>query len=363
MSTIRSLWQPAPRRIAVFRALNLGDLLCSMPALRTLRRYAAQAHITLIGLESERAVVARFSDYIDELVLFPGDPAFPEQPTKADALPQFYRDMQARHFDLALQLHGSGVQSNAIVSALGAKQWAGFVPQRDAEEPGRFMAWPDNQHEIDRYLSLMAYLGLPAIDRMLEFPLKEADHDEARHIARAHALDLSRTVFVHPGARLASRRWPAERFAEVARELASRGWSIVITGSRSERNLAEDLVKAAGIPSVNLCGKTSLGALASLLQQGRLLISNDTGISHIAAAVKSPSVVVACGSDVRRWAPLDTERHTVLHAAMACRPCAYDACPLGHGCALAISPQQVLAMATQQLRKEPDRVLRPIAVV
>ena len=106
---------------------------------------------------------------------------------------------------------------------------------------------------------------------------------------------------------------------------------------------------------VNLCGKTSLGALASLLQQGRLLISNDTGISHIAAAVKLRSVVVACGSDVRRWAPPDAERHIVLHAAVPCRPCAYDTCPIGHGCALAIAAEQVIAMATRQLSKELDR--------
>lgn len=345
MTAGASLLDPPPKRVAVFRALNLGDLLCAIPAFRALRAALPKAWISLVGLESARPVVERFHRYLDELILFPGDPAFPEQPVRRAELPDFYRRMADRRFDLALQWHGSGAQSNAIVQAMAPRRWAGFVPDRTQELPGRLMAWPDSAPEIQRYLALLAYIGVPAGDGALEFPLAASDEAEADVAAQVHRMVLHRTVFIHPGARLASRRWPLNRYAEVARHLSAAGWRIAVTGSKDEEALADELITLMGHlsePVTNLCGRTSLGALAALLKRGRLLVCNDTGISHVAAAVRAPSVVIASGSDVVRWAPSDTRRHTVLHAPMPCRPCAYDVCPVGHPCAYAITTEQVL---------------------
>ena len=348
-----AVWSPAPRRIAVFRALNLGDFLCAVPALRALRRAAPRARITLIGLESIRPCIGRFGRYVDELVDFPGDPGFPEQAARLSALPDFYREMRARHFDLALQMHGSGTRSNAIVQALGALQWAGFVPDRLRRTP-LLMAWPDRQPEVMRYLALLEYLGLPAgEDARLEFPVDAEDHAQADDLAVRTGFDPARTVFMHPGARLASRRWPPARFATVGRRLAGQGWRIAVTGSRAERPLTAEVVAGIGRQALDLGGMTELGTLASLLGRAPLLICNDTGISHVAAAVRARSVVIASGSDVGRWAPLDTARHTVLHADMPCRPCAHDRCPvLGHPCATRVDAEQVLRAAQIQLAKE-----------
>jgi len=343
----RNLW--SAKNVVVFRALNLGDLLCTIPALRAVRSRLPDAHIALVGLESALPILQRFPEYLDELIEFPGDSAFPEQPLRADAVPAFYRSMRARSFDLALQMHGSGLQSNGIVQAMAPAQWVGFVPDAGQAVPGRLLPWPDHLHEVHRYLALLRHAGLDAEDDALEFPVNAHDEEQADLLAARLGLDLDRTVFIHAGARLASRRWPLERYAEVARELAAEGWQIALTGSRGERGLANALQNHAGRSFVNLCGETDLGVLASLLQRGRVLVSNDTGISHVAAGVHAASVVIASGSDVVRWAPLDAQRHTVLHAPMACRPCAYDECPIGHPCALAVGVECVLAEVRRRL--------------
>jgi len=337
-------------RIAVFRALNLGDLLCFVPALRALRHAFPQAWIALVGLESARPVAEAFPHYVDELLLFPGIAAFPEQRPDRRALPAFYESVAARRFDVALQMHGDGTHSNEVVRRFGARRWGGFVPGPGQAREGRFLPWPDALPEARRYLALLNHLGLEARDAGLEFPLDDQDRREAAELARRSGIDLARTVLLHPGARLASRRWPVERFAAVARRLAAQGWQVAVTGSPSERVLAGELVRGAAGAAVDLSGGTSLGGLAALLRQSRLLICNDTGISHVAAAVGAPSVVIASGSDVKRWAPANRRLHQVLHQPMPCRPCAYDECPVGHGCALAVTPEQVLAHAGRALR-------------
>ncbi|MGY6271343.1 glycosyltransferase family 9 protein [Achromobacter denitrificans] len=343
-----------PATIAVFRALQLGDLLCAVPALRALRRACPDAHIALIGLSGAREFRERFSAYLDELIEFPGIAGFPEQPARPQELPAFFRRMRLRRFDAALQMHGSGGRSNPIVEQLGARRWGGFVADAAAGVPGLRMAWPEGLPEPRRYLALLRHLGVEADDDSLEFPCADADRLEALRLLRRHGLDPARLVLMHVGARLPSRRWPLERYAEVARTLWGQGWQVALTGTDAERSMTAALRRESRVPLADLCGATTLGGLAALVRMCRLLVCNDTGISHVAAAVGANSVVVACGSDAARWAPLDVRRHAVLAADAPCRPCAFERCPIGHPCALAVTVPQVLAEARVRLgRAQP----------
>lgn len=345
------------RRIAVFRALQLGDMLCAVPALRALREGEPDAHITLIGLPWASEFASRFSGLVDALMVFPGEPGMPEQPFHAEAAQAFYADARARRFDLAIQLHGSGELSNDVVRRLGARRMAGFRPARDhpCANDGRtemLVPWPRG-NEIERLLALMVALGYPAVDTHLAFPLRPEDHAAWRRLAEAHGLAAGGYLCVHPGARLLSRRWPVERFADVARAVRDR-WQVVITGAPDERMLAYRLATLVGEPVVDLCGRTTLGSLAALIAHARLLLCNDTGTSHIAAALDTPSVVVSCGSDSARWAPLDHAMHRVLADQPPCRPCAYQVCPLGHVCAVNIGVDSVIRAVTAMGEREYD---------
>jgi len=343
-------------RIAIFRALQLGDMLCCVPALRALRRAYPQAHIALIGLPWAQSFVERYAHLMDELIVFPGAVGFPEQEETDAHLPSFYDAMRARRFDLAVQLHGSGGVANDIVEALHARTNAGFLKPDEAPRAGVFIPWPDDLQEVARYNALMQALGIDARDTQLEIPLTQEDKRECDALIERYDLDTGRLVLVHAGAQLPSRRWPAERFAQVAAALASDGWQVALTGSTGEAaitaGIAASIAAIRGVDAVDLAGKTSLGALAALVGRARLTVCNDTGLSHVAAAMRTRSVVIASGSDTRRWAPLDHERHRVLADYPPCRPCAFRECPYGHPCALNVSVAQVLDVARTQLPAE-----------
>lgn len=302
-------------RIVVLRALQLGDLLCAIPAWRALRAYFPLAHITLIGLSWARGFVVRFHRYFDEFLEFPGYPGLPERGFVAAEILPFLSHLQNRRFDLALQMHGNGTCTNSLIALFGARLAAGFyVPGGFCPHPRLFTPYPDGISEVQRHLQLMGFLGIPPLGNDLEFPLTA--EDDTRFSA-AIALKPQSYACVHPGGRGMKRRWPVEGFAQIADGIAERGLRVVITGTAEERELALGMECRMRSSPINLVGRTDLGTLGVLLRGARVLISNDTGVVHLAAALRLPSVVLSVGSDPLRWAPLDGRRHRVQLGAAA----------------------------------------------
>jgi ADP-heptose:LPS heptosyltransferase len=331
------------RRIVVFRALQLGDMLCAVPALRALRAGCPDAKITLIGLPWARTFVERYSNYLDDFLEFPGYPGLPERVPDIARIPEFLFKAQQEHFDLSIQLHGSGSYVNSLLVMLGARHHAGFYTPHDyCPDPERFLRYPEHEPEVVRFLRLMEFLGLPLQGDDIDFPVHQADIDELMKAPELSRLQPGSFICIHPGARWPSRRWSAEGFAAVGDRLSRQGLQVVLTGSAEERDLTGAVSAQMREPNINAAGKTSLGALAVLLQRAKLLVCNDTGISHMAAALKVPSVVLCLGSDPERWAPLDRQRHRVVSTPIDCRPCDHRICPIGHPCSLNLPPEKVI---------------------
>jgi ADP-heptose:LPS heptosyltransferase len=302
-----------PSTIAVLRALQLGDMLCAVPALRALRSFAPHTEIVLIGLPWAREFARRFRAYLDDFIELPGYPGLPERPVDLGAVPAFLATAQARRFELAIQMHGNGCITNPLIALLGARHQAGFYrPGQYCPDPARFLPYPEDQHEIRRHLLLMHFLGVSPAGDHLEFPIEDHDLDALAAIPEAAEVTRGEYACLHPGGRTADRRWPPRRFAAVADALAARGLGIVLTGSAEEETLVRDVEGAMRAPAVQLAGRTSLGVMAALLRGARLLICNDTGISHLAAAVSTPSVALFTASQRSRWAPLDRARHRAV---------------------------------------------------
>lgn len=342
----------AVRRIAVVRALQLGDLLVAVPALRALRAGFPSAEITLIGLPWAASFVERFAAYMDRFVAFPGWPGLDEAAYEPERTGRFLTRQQAYGYDLVIQMHGSGGASNFFALALGGRLTAGYYEGKPPSGLTLATPYPDGEPEVLRNLGLARLVGCRQLGTRLEFPLHPADRAEADGLLRPLARARGMLVGLHPGSRPPARRWPSERFAALADALARRyGARIVLTGGPDEAELVQAVADQMHVPALNLAGRTSLGGLAAVLRRLDLFIGNDTGPAHLAYALGVPSVTLFGPADVRRWAPLDTARHRIVRVPVACSPCGYWECPIDHRCLRWITPEMVVKVAEGFLRQ------------
>jgi ADP-heptose:LPS heptosyltransferase len=298
------------KKIAIFRALQLGDMLCAIPAIRSLRGDYPNAEITLIGLPWAAEFVNRFSNYLDRFISFPGYPGLPEQPFNQDGFDRFIKQMEYEEFDLILQMQGNGTIVNPMLHSLPAKHLAGFHNQESRMHSDLFLEYPNHGSEIERHLLLMSHLGITTRGKQLEFPLTTEDFKELE--ALSLPIEKNKYVCVHPGSRGSWRQWPTAYFAALADFCTRKGYKVVVTGTESEREITQDVIRQSKYPLVDLTGKTSLGAIGALISNAFLLIANCTGVSHIASALETPSVIISMDGEPERWEPLNHEIHRMV---------------------------------------------------
>lgn len=341
------------QKIAIFRALYLGDMLLSVPALRALRQGYPGAEITLIGLPWAASFARRYPDYLDRFVEFAGYPGLPELEVSPQRTRNFIKDQRAYQYDLAIQMHGNGQVSNAFINELQARASAGYFPAWASRAEVKLTSgapYPADRHEIDRQLDLVAMLGCTERERRLEFPLWPEDFREIRQVLADLPRNGSPWVGLHVGAKHPARRWPPAYFAQLANALV-RDWhaSVILTGSTDERSTAQYVIDQMDSKPVNLAGQTSLGGLAALLSALDLFICNDTGPAHLAYALDTPSITLFGPTDYRRWRPLAQQRHIALRVPVACSPCAFQECPIDQRCLKQLTPPFVAEAAAQCL--------------
>jgi ADP-heptose:LPS heptosyltransferase len=307
---MEKLMKIKPKKIAIFRALQLGDLLCTIPAIRSLKKALPNSEITLVGLPWAEEFTKRFSNYFSRFINFPGFPGLPEQGYDYKNIMHFIQKMNEEKFDLIIQLQGNGSIVNPLIEILGAKTTAGYYQENFyCPDKNYFHIYPEKVSEIERHIQLMGFLGIPSQGTELEFPIQKNEEEQFKSLCLTHKLNPKKYVCIHPGARDSKRWWDAEKFSMVADKIASQGYTIILTGTKTEKHIAKIVEEKMKYPAINLAGQTDLGTLAVLIKNAKMILSNDTGVSHIASAVETSSVVVFLSSDPERWAPLNKKLH------------------------------------------------------
>ncbi|MDQ3856391.1 MAG: glycosyltransferase family 9 protein [Chloroflexota bacterium] len=341
------------RRLAVLRANGLGDFLFCLPALEALRLAYPEAEIVLLASPWHEEFLAGRPGPVDRVVVVPpsqGVRVEPNTTPNAQELERFFAGMRAERFDLALQLHGGGRYSNPFVLELGARVTAGL---RTADAAPLDLAVPYiyYQPEILRYLEVVSLVGARPSGLEPNVTLKEADVEEAQAVVPDDGRPLA---VLHPGANDTRRQWPVEQFAAVGDALVDAGVRVLITGTEPERRLVEGVAHAMRRQAESLCGQLTIGGLAGLLSRCSVVVSNDSGPLHLAAAVGAPTVGIYWCGNLINAGPMTRSRHRPavswrLHCPVCGLDCTRDQCPHGASFVVEVAVDEVVSSALELL--------------
>lgn len=332
----------------------LGDLVMATPGLRSLRAGFPEARITLHvrpGLESLLAGSPDV-DRIETLHAYHRGPF--------SLLSEARRWKASHRSDLGICLPDS-FSSALFMKCAGVRKIVGYA------QPGRgwlldqaiqpltrqtHRSWVSREEHV---LGLMRALGCPDLGTGLSLPVADEDRDELAKIlaARGDSIEASMPrVVLAPGASYgSSKRWPIAHFASVGDALQEAGAQVLLVGTSEEAELTRAVKTAMRAPVLDLAGALALGPLKVLIGEARLLIANDAGCRHIAAAFGTPSLIFFGSTSVEKT-PLNLEAVQVFERSLSCRPCYKRVCPRpGHPCLAGIEPEAVSEAARQILTK------------
>jgi len=318
----------------------IGDTLLAQPLLARLRTRHPGLRIDAIAPEWTAPVLRRMPE-IDEVIEVP----FRHGELALGPRLRLARRMQRRRYGEAIVLPNSF--KSALVPFLAR------IPRRVGFRGEARYGLLNVRHRLDESaLPLMAerYLQLAeAPGRPVERPVPAAriEVDEANLLITVSRLGLDRSqpvVALCPGAEYGpAKRWPARHFAALARALASRNRSVWLVGAPGDRAIGEEIAHLSAGEALNLCGRTDLGAAIDLLSVAEAVVTNDSGLMHVAAALGRPLVALYGSSSPAHTPPL-APRARIVKLEIECSPCFARECPLGHfRCMNELSPERVLS--------------------
>jgi lipopolysaccharide heptosyltransferase II len=347
-TTVR--WQDA-RRVLAVRMDNLGDVLMTTPALRSLRDAVPGRTITLLTSGRGKALDGLLP-MVDEIIAFdaPWSKVGESKQGGGPALACLADELRRRRFDAAVIF--TVFSQSALPSALLA--YMADIPLRAAhcrENPYALLTtWlreeereQATRHEVERQLALAKAIGgvNPAPPLKLEMYVQPAARRRVMALLQSSRLAGGRWLVIHPGASAPSRRYPAARFARIARTLSEQhGFAVALTGDRDEKPMLDDIAAAVRGAKV-FAGSLDVGELAALIEAAPLLLSNNTGPAHIAAAVGTPIVCLYAMTNPQHM-PWGVARRVLTHP-VPCGYCYRSECVTGHHeCLRGISEENVV---------------------
>ena len=322
------------RRIAVLRGGGLGDLIFALPAVSALSAAYPEAAITLLGTPMHAALLAGRPGRVSAVEVLPVRHGIRDGEPDPEAEQAFLERMRAQHFDVAVQVHGGGRNSNPFLLELGARHTVG-TRTPDAVALERTIPYLYYQHEVLRGLEVVGLAGALPVDLEPRVALTEQEQSSRERVRAARANGAQPLLLIHPGATDPRRRWPADKFAEVAARVATAGAEVVVIGDDSDVEAAELIVegarrRGAGAAVSSQAGRVPLGELVTLLAQGSAVLANDSGPRHLAQAVGTPTVGVFWFGNVVNAAPFGRARHRIqISWTTHCPVCGRDATQVG----------------------------------
>lgn len=343
------------REILCVRLDSVGDVLMTTPALRALASANSSPRLTLLT-SSAGMEVAELVPEVDDCIVYDAPWLKASPPSHRGADLAMIERLAAARFDAAVifTVYSQSPLPSALMCHLSG------IPLRLAhcrENPyGLLTDWvkepePDEltRHEVKRQLDLVAAVGATTSEESLSLDVPQSALAAATSMLAGEGVDLRGPwVVIHPGASAPSRRYPAAGFAAAARLLVDAGISVVLTGAAGERSIVDEVRARAGARTHSLAGRLRLAELAAVIALAPVLVCNNSGPAHIAAAVSTPVVDLYALTNPQHT-PWRVQSRVLSHD-VACRWCYKSVCPEGHhDCLRLVAPETVFAAARDLL--------------
>jgi len=341
------------KRVVVRGTNWVGDSVMSIPALRALRRVLPDARITLVLRPGVRGLFAD-ADFIDELLVY-------DRRNMFSAFGQV-REWKKRNFDLAL-LFQNAFEAALIPFLAGVPLRLGYATESRRAMLSHPLALPDwrsTRHEVFYYLYLVTALeqflyqtsNICEADPDASLELSESRRQEAAHLLQTYGQNTDRSIVaICPGSiNSRAKRWPADSFANLADKLLDERRQVVFVGSPAESEVSREVTNRMRNKPAVLTGKTTIDQLTSILGVVDLVVTNDTGPAHIAAALGRPTLVIFGPTNPLTTRPFSGQAEILRHPP-DCAPCMLRDCPIDHRCMTAITVAEVLEQSNAMLKR------------
>jgi ADP-heptose:LPS heptosyltransferase len=337
-----------PRRICIYRTGFIGDTVCALPAMHAIRTAYPRAHLTLLT----SPVDGRFpgakellvnSELFDKVQVY-----LKSEVTGFRSRLAFLRAMRRQRFDMWIDLPQelAGPFShlrNLLIARLIAVRWGygwGFVTaiRLWVQAQSEFLTFPN---EVEKLLAIVRKAGIP-VGKDIRFPITIGS-DERNSIDRLLGNVAHRLIALAPGAKRSLSLWPVERYVRVGRYLASRGFKVLVLGGTADASVCGAVAEGIAGETINLAGRTSLKESCEVLKRCSMLICNDSGVQHLASAVRTPCISIFSAHDMPgKWYPYGTQ-NVVLRKWVECHTCYLQTCPYDNRCMKLIDVDEVIA--------------------
>lgn len=337
------------KRILVVNVNWIGDVLFSTPFIRAVREAYPDSHIACL-LHPRCKEVLELNPCLNEIIIYDEEYAHRGPLGKLGLISA----LRKKHFDAAFILHRSFTKA-LITMLAGIPERIGYptknrfmVLTRTVEEP------TDQPHKVEYFLNLARAAGITPRDVSYEFFIDGPDREFIRNFLHKGGVgDNDCLVALCPGGNWEPKRWPAENFARVAGLLAERfGAKIVISGAKRDWPLAENIRSLMKTDAVIACGRTTLRQAAGLFERANLVIANDTGVMHLAVAMKSRVIALFGPTSPAITGPYGDGRYRVISKNDTCEVPCYDFTCKDNHCMRAITLEDVFAEAQELLGRK-----------
>ena len=297
------------KNILIIKPSSLGDIVLALPALTALRKSFPDAKISWL-IRPEFTALLENHPHLDEIIPFDrrslGKAWF--NPGALASLISLIRRLRRAKFDAVIDFQGL-FRTASLAWLSGCKKRYGMSKARELAPLFYTHKITQTQgciHMVDYYLKIIQTAGASQLDVEFVLPHHPEAADSVGRLLASHDIAPDNYAVFVPGSAHKDKRWPIERFAALADKISAKfGLSLIAVGSSNESSLVERLKTLANVPIANFAGRTSLSELIALLKSARLVVSNDTGPGHIAAALSTPLVLMFSWSNPARIAPYE----------------------------------------------------------